>query len=36
MAREMTTDQVREFLGHHTRTAKVATVPGRANAPLLS
>ena len=26
MAREMTTDQVRDFLGHGTRTAKVATV----------
>lgn len=26
MAREMTTDQVRDFLGHRTRTAKVATV----------
>lgn len=26
MARAMTTDQVRDFLGHGTRTAKVATV----------
>jgi PPOX class probable F420-dependent enzyme len=26
MAREMSTDQVRDFLGHGTRTAKVATV----------
>ena len=26
MAREMTTHQVRDFLGHRTRTAKVATV----------
>ena len=26
MARAMTTDQVRDFLGHRTRTAKVATV----------